>query len=66
MKTALALLALLVAGCGTVEHARSVSSPDTVRLSTRAGSFEVREAVAAEMQKLLAGQPTEMQFFAAD
>jgi hypothetical protein len=69
MKLRAALCLLVLAGCATVPSMRSSdvsphAVPEPVRLETPAGSFLVHPNNAEDFAKLLAGEPTDKQYFA--
>ncbi len=80
MKLHAALCLLVLAGCATVPSMRSndlalvpgsggpsgdsLVVPEPVRLETPAGSFLVHPNNAEDFAKLLAGEPTDKQYFA--
>ena len=57
-----ALMLLTLAGCATVPSPRSRDA-EPVRLETPAGTFLVHPNNAEDFSKLLAGEPTEKQYF---
>lgn len=63
-----ALLATVAVGsCGPVDEPLApvaVDMTEPVRIETTAATFIVRESVAPDFQRLLAGQPTDHQYYA--
>ncbi len=73
--TTLCLLAGVSLGCGTMYEVMDVPSPrevrvlpltdgERVRLQTSVGSFEVQEKNAELLRRMLAGEPSEVEFYA--
>ncbi len=72
MKKIILSLGCVLAGCATVPHSGSggiaikarPAEPGVQRLDTSAGAFLVRDSVAADFQRLLAGEPTQHRYYA--
>ncbi len=72
MKKIVLSLGCALAGCATIPHAGSggvaiksrPAEAGVQRLDTSAGAFLVRDSVAADFQRLLAGEPTQHRYYA--
>ena len=60
--------ALSLVSCGGLEapDAAPVEMNEPVRIETTAATFLVRDTVAADFEKLLAGEPTQHQYYAGE
>ena len=57
---------LLLGSCGMPDDAAPPEMTEPVRIETTAATFIVRDAVAEDFQKLLAGEPTQHEYYAGD
>ena len=61
------LCALALGSCGGLEEtAPAPEMTEPVRIETTAATFLVRDTVAEDFQKLLAGEPTQNQYYAGE
>lgn len=65
IRIAAACAMLSLASCGAEEVELAVGElSEPVRIETTAATFLVRESMAADFQRLLAGEPTQNEFYA--
>lgn len=61
------ICALALSSCGGLEEPAAVPEmTEPVRIETTAATFLVRDTVADDFSKLLAGEPTQHQYYAGE